>query len=178
MSVHLRHAALGVALFLTACDGAGDVDAGPRVDASGAEAELGTVADSEFAPLNDGDDLPYILGPQGGFHFLASVRVRGVEPGNPTMLGDPSNPRVEFRAWRGDTRVDIRASEYIQGLDPVAGDPGTFEMVGRLLILNITSCADLSGETIRVEVEVEDVNGVIVTDEVTVTAVPDPISCG
>lgn len=184
MPVPLRTAALAALLSFTllpvGCDGAGGVDAGSRPDVPGLvpEAELGTMEDSEFAPLSDGDELAYILGPQGGYHFLASVRVRGVVPGNPDMLGDPSNPRVEFRAWRGDARVDIRASEYIQGLDPVAGDPLTHEMVGRLLILNIMSCADLTGETIRVEVEVEDVEGTVVTDEVTVTAVPDPVTCG
>lgn len=176
----MRRLCLTALLFLAACDGGGGVDAGPRFDAAGVtpEAELGTAEDSEFAPLSDGDELAYILGPQGGYHFLASVRVRGVEPGNPDMLSDPRNPRVEFRAWRGDARVDIRASEYIQGLDPVAGEPGAFEMVGRLLILNITSCDDLTGETLRIEVEVQDVNGVVVTDEATVTAVPDPITCG
>lgn len=167
------------ALILLGCGGADGVDAGRADGAMGtSEAELGTSMDGAFAPLSDGDELPYVFGPQGGYHFLASVRVRGVVSGDPDAPSDPSNPRVEFRAWRGDARVDIRASEYIQGLDPVAGEPGAYEMVGRRLILNIPSCDALRGDTIRVEVEVEDVDGNIARDQATVTAIPDPLTCG
>ncbi|HJL19574.1 MAG TPA: hypothetical protein RMH99_28180 [Sandaracinaceae bacterium LLY-WYZ-13_1] len=180
--MHLTRAITPVvlALSLLACDEAGGADdAGPSgtTDAGPPEAELGT-GEVEFEPLAEGDELPYILGPQGGYHFLASVRVRGVEPGNPDMLADPSNPTVEFRAFQGDTRVDARASSYRQGLDPAPGEPGTYQMVGRLLILNITSCDALTDEAIRVEVEVTDVFGVSATDERTITAVPDPFTCG
>jgi hypothetical protein len=177
----VRTAALvALCVLLAACgEEVEGSDAGPGADAGPVEAtaELGT-GDTEFEPLSDGDDLAYILGPQGGYHFLASVRVRGVEPGNPSMRTDPTNPQTEFRAFRGDQRIDARASSYIQGLDPVPGEDGVHQMVGRLLILNIDSCDALTGETIRVEVTVTDVNGVTATDTRTVTAVPDPLTCG
>jgi hypothetical protein len=165
-------------LALAGCSGAGGADAGSGADAAPVEAvaELGT-GDLEFAPLADGDALPYILGPQGGYHFLASVRVRGVEAGDPDTRTDPRNPRTEFRAYRGEERIDARASSYVQGLDPIPGEDG-HQMVGRLLILDIDSCDALADETVRVEVTVEDVDGVTATDRRTVTAVPDPLTCG
>ena len=40
--------------------------------------EIGT-GEIEFQPLDDGDMLDIIQGPQGGFHLLGSLRVKGIE---------------------------------------------------------------------------------------------------
>jgi len=176
-------AALSLLLIVSGCgggDGGSDpADSGiPRVDAPEIEpmAELGT-GEIEFAPISEGQELQFIRGPQGGFHFLGSVRVKGIDPGNPEDRRDPGNPTTEFRVFRGDERVDLMASMYTQGIDPVPGGDGTeFQMVGRLVILDIETCEDLDGDTVRVEVSVEDAHGTRVTDERTVVAVPHPFN--
>jgi len=150
-------------------------DAGPMMDAGPITPmiEIGT-GELEFETITEGQDLFFILGPQGGFHFLASVYVQGIEGGNPDDRSDPRNPVTEFRVFRDSgERVDLMASRYEQGLDPVMGRPG-HEMVGRLLILGIGDVADLDGDSVRVSVTVSDVDGVMLTDERTVRAVSHP----
>lgn len=154
---------IGWVLCGATCD---SVDAGEPVMPT---LEIGT-GDLEFEPIVDGQDLLYILGPQGGYHFLASMRVTGIDPGTRTDLTDPRNPTTEFRAWLGDARVDLRASSYTQGLDRRMDGQG-YEMVGRLLILDITGPEDLEGMTTRVEVTVTDADGIVLSDERTVRAV-------
>jgi len=163
------------ALLLLGCGGAEPEDASiPPVDAGPPAVELGT-GHPDFEPIEDGGELEFILGPQGGFHFLASARASGVVPGNPDDRFDASNPTTTFRAFVGDRRVDLMASSYTQGLDPSL-EPGVYEMVGRLLLLDIERCSDLTGMTVRVEVEIEDAAGARVRDERTVTAVPHPLN--
>lgn len=51
-----------------------------------AAVELGTWVNQGFAPIEDGDVLPAIFGPQGGEHLPASVQTTGVHPGNGEMV--------------------------------------------------------------------------------------------
>lgn len=163
----IARAGLVVLLALPACGGGDDVaDAGPAV------AELGTGIDG-FEPITNGQDLFVVQGPQGGYHFFGSVTATGVEPGNPDDLSDPRNPNTVFRVFRGDARVDLDASDFTQGLRPVAGTGGV-GMVGRLVILDITDDAQLDGVEVRIEVEIRDVNGATARDQRTVIAVPHP----
>lgn len=136
--------------------------------------ELGT-GELEFEPMVDGQDLEFILGPQGGYHFLASMRVTGVDPGTRTDLTDPRNPTTEFQAWVGDTRVDLRASSYTQGLDRRADGEG-YEMIGRLLILDITGNSDLANMNTRIVVTVRDADGIMLEDERMIRAIPSPLN--
>jgi hypothetical protein len=152
--------ALLAACLLAACGS--DAPDGP------AEATVGTGSDA-FVPLADGDDVMIVQGPQGGFHVFASVRVRGLEPGNPEDLGDPDNPTTVFQAFEGDARVDLDASTYTQGLD-ATGEDGLYEMVGRLLILDIQAAAELDGATLRLTVSITDAAGRSAADQRTVTA--------
>lgn len=60
--------------------------------------EIGTGAEA-FEPLSDGQTLPIIAGPQGGFHLWAAARVR--EP------IDPENLSLRFRVLLdGGTQSD------------------------------------------------------------------------
>jgi hypothetical protein len=156
-----RPAAALLALALAGCGGRDAPDGPP-------EAALGTGSDM-FVPLSDGDDVTIVQGPQGGFHVFASVRVRGLDPGNPEDLGDPDNPTTVFQAFNGDLRVDLDASIYTQGLDPTTED-GLYEMVGRLLILDIQSAVELDGATLRLTVSVTDTAARTATDQRTVVA--------
>lgn len=159
---------IGWVLCGATCEG---VDAGGPVMPT---IEIGT-GELDFEPIQDGQDLEFILGPQGGYHFLASMRVTGIDPGTRTDLTDPRNPTTEFRAWVGDTRVDLRASMYTQGLDRRADGEG-YEMIGRLLILDITGNSDLQNMNTRVEVMVTDADGIMLQDERTIRAVPSPLN--
>jgi hypothetical protein len=178
--------ALG-ALLVTACSSSGgsadggqgdgghstEDSASSTVDAGAPRIELGT-GEIEFQPIEPGSELEYVLGAQGGWHFFGSVRVSGVEAGNPEDRSDPDNPITRFRVFRDSTRVDKGGAVYQQGLDPVPGQPGTFQMIGRRVILDLVRCGELQGVEVRFEVEVEDTRGVELQDSRTVTAVNAP----
>jgi hypothetical protein len=136
-----------------------------------ASVKVGT-GELSFSPLTDGDDVEVVLGPQGGYHIYGSMQVTGIDPGNPDSLGDPSNPTVAFAVFDGEDRLD-RGAVYTQGLDE-SEERGVYEMIGRLLILDITDDDEVVGHTFDVEVYVQDVDGVEVTDAVSVTAIKAP----
>jgi len=160
-------AVAAVVFILPGCGGGDDgPDAGPPA------LTLGTGFEG-FEPLADGADVWIIQGPQGGFHFIGSIRASGIETGNPDDLRDPSNPTTEFSVFRGTDRVDLGAANYTQGLDPVAGT-SEYEMIGRLVILDIQADDELDGVELRFDAEVVDANGVRVTDTRTVVGVPHP----
>lgn len=169
-SLGLLGATLVAATLLAACDGTTQVDAGD-IDAPPIEPSIAIgTGEIEFVPITDGQNLQFVQGPQGGYHFLASMRVTGVDPGDRRNRDDPRNPTTEFRAYLGDQRVDLMASRYVQGLDASPGLSDTYEMVGRLLILDITDPAQLRGMDTRLEVTVTDADGVTLTDSRTVGA--------
>lgn len=154
-----------------------DTDSGTPVEDAGAEptAELGT-GDIEFEPIAEGSELQYVAGPQGGWHFFGSVRVTGIDPGNPDDRDDPDNPLTSFRVARASDDTEEASVVYQQGLDPAPGVPGTYEMVGRRIILDMADCTELEGVEVRFEVEVEDWGGVTVQDARTVTGTNAPIN--
>lgn len=127
---------------------------------------IGTGQDS-FEALVDGDEVPVIQGPQGGFHIFGSFWATGIEPGDPDNLQSPDNPTAQFRVFEGDVRVDIaEATLFTQGLEEVDGGYGT---IGRLVILDITDDAELDGATVRFEVAILDVHGKSASDAVELT---------
>lgn len=65
--------------YSCAC-GDSNVDADGGVEPRGdAQFELGQ-GELEFAPLSDGEALPYAAGSQGGHHVFVSFRARGLQP--------------------------------------------------------------------------------------------------
>lgn len=157
---------LPAALLLAACGS--DAEDDPVLPPS---LELGT-GEVEFESIDDGDDVWVIQGPQGGFHILGSIRVTGVERGDPDDLEDPDNPTTEFQVYRGTERLDVLGARYTQGLDRF--EPGVYGMIGRFVILDIIEDDEVAGDTLHVTVDVTDVNGVQLSDELDVVAVPHP----
>jgi hypothetical protein len=158
-----------IVLAALACGCGGDdepvVEGPPRI-------ELGT-GESSFESLSDGDEIEVVLGPQGGFHLVGSARVGGIHPGDPDDLGDPDNPTTTFRVFVGNTRFDAMASSYTQGLEP-AGN-AEYDMIGRFVILDILDDAELSGMTVRFEVDVVSADGTaMASDSRMLLAVPHP----
>ncbi len=137
-------------------------------------AQLGT-GEWEWEALENGDDVPVILGPQGGHHLLGSVRVSGLEAGDSDNISDEKNPTTSFYVWVNDVNLTPGA-RYTQGLDPVAEtiDPYTHEMVGRFAILDIEDDDELDGVELTFEVVVEDVEGNLVSDLLELIAYPHP----
>lgn len=154
--------ALVTALLASACNG----NVGPGEPA----VEVGTGVDG-FVALADGDTIDVVLGPQGGFHVYGSMRVTGIDPGNPADLTATNNPTTRFTVLRDGARLDIDASRYTQGLES-AGEH--FEMIGRLVILDIQTDDEVANAEVELTVEVTDVNGRAASDTRRLIAVPSP----
>ena len=135
---------------------------------------LGT-GEWEWEKLDEGDRIPVIQGPQGGFHLLGSVRIAGLEPGNPGNLGDPRNPTTTFHVWLDGEELAPLAS-YVQGLDPIPGEQveHTAEMIGRFAILDIGSDDELDGVELLFEVEIIDAEGREASHSLGVVGYPHP----
>lgn len=139
--------------------------------------QLGTGVDG-YVPLADGDDIIIVYGPQGGYHLDGSLRVQGIDPGDADDLSDPRNPLTVFQVLdEGGSPVSglqgAETIEFRQGIDE-SDEPGVYEMVGRKILLDIQDDAELEGQTLTVSVRVEDVDGVVLADQHSVTAVASP----
>jgi hypothetical protein len=136
--------------------------------------ELGT-GEIEFEPLSDGGEIEVVRGPQGGYHLLGSVRVAGIDPGNTEDLSDRSNPTTTFQVFEGERSLAPFAS-FTQGIGEGSSAQWPYEMIGRLVVLDIDSDAELDGHQVRFEVQVRSAGGVELTDARTLTVVPHPLN--
>jgi hypothetical protein len=152
-------------LFALACVGPSD-SAAPLEPA----VQLGT-GEWEWQDLHD--EINVILGPQGGYHILGSVRTRGLVAGDPENLGEPTNPTTHFEVLFNDEDLII-SSDYVQGLEPIDDAEWTHEMVGRFAILSIASDDELDGEDVLFRVTVTDTDGLELSAERTLNCFPDP----
>jgi hypothetical protein len=111
-------------------DGRGDEggtgDAGAAFDAggdcwpvesstAGGEVEIGT-GPLGFEPMPEA--VQFILGTQGGTFLSVHARLRGLEPGNPDDLLDPTNPRTRFSAVLFDGTEVARECPGTVGYEP------------------------------------------------------------
>lgn len=138
--------------------------------------ELGT-GEWEWESLDGTTELPLIQGPQGGFHFLASVRVAGIEPGDAQDLSDPSNPTTQFVVWVDEEDITMTGT-YVQGLDraPHDAEPFFHEMIGRFVIVDILRDDDLDDVEFELSVDVTDVHGTHLSMSRWFTAYPHPFN--
>ena len=72
----------------------------------------------EFVPLQPGEELPLIRGPQGGVHLELSLRATGIDAAdllNGELFGDVNGVRVAtVRPW-----VDFRCNKQVDALDAI-----------------------------------------------------------
>jgi hypothetical protein len=154
----MRRLALTAALLSSsAC---GDDDASVRI---------GTGYDG-FTVLADGDPIDVNAGPQGGFHVFGSIQARGISPGDPEKLAADDNPSTRFSVWRDGARVDSNVATFQQGYAD-AGD-GVYELIGRLVVLDIAGVSDLVDVELRFDVEVTGAGGAEARDSVVVVGRP------
>ena len=156
-------------MFLLFSCGVSPTDSSPTPEP---EIVLGT-GEVEWEEL--GDDISVIMGPQGGYHILGSVRARGILAGDPENLGDPNNPTTHFEVLHEGIDLVI-SSDYVQGLaaTPSSVEHWDVEMIGRFAILGIDSDQSLDGESLLFRVSVSTADGVELSDERTLLAYPDP----
>jgi hypothetical protein len=137
-----------------------------------ATAEIGT-GTLEFEALLPEADLEVVVGPQGGHHFILHARMTGLDPGQPALPGDASNPRTAFTTFRGEERVSLDQPPYRLGYEESAGGelalPG-----GRIVPFDEAFVAELDGARLDVTVEITDVDGDCATDRRTVIAHAGP----
>lgn len=156
----LRLVLCGSLAALVACDGGG---AGGCDDLADVEASLeigsGQLA---FEPL--GEVTGFERGPQGGYHVYGSLRAPGVWTGNEDAF-DETRPVVSF------TLVDDAGGftgGYLNLVRPMTNnDEGVAELVGDLIILDITEPADAEDAAVTLAAEVQDACGTTVTAEAT-----------
>lgn len=158
---------------MAACGGGGD-DGGGDIDASVAVVELGTGMVT-FEPIAEGDPMPLIAGSQGGHHFVLHARMMGLTPGDARDTGNPDNPSTLFIVINeaGD-RQEISSRPYTLGYEET-GD-GWFKMRSARIVEIIEANVDtLIDRPVRLRVEVQDVEGRVVTDEIMVEAFEVPL---
>ena len=135
-----------------------------------ASLELGT-GPTAFAPLSDGDALDMDQGVQGLFHVYGSLRADGVVPGDPQDFSSPTNPIVSMEVMRDGQSVG-GYRDIARPLDP---DPDQgFVLAGDIVLLDITAFAELEGATVLFSVDLEDMCGTRLHDEVTVVTTAEP----
>jgi len=137
---------------------------------------LGT-GEWEWASLDEGGELPVIQGPQGGFHFLGSVRVSGIEAGSPDDLSDLRNPTTTFWVLKDGVQL-APSSRFVQGLDPAPeqAHPYEYEMIGRFVIMDIESDDELDRVEVEMGVRIEDIEGVVLESSATILSYPHPLN--
>ena len=156
-------ALLALAAFLAACTDSG---------LPGVELGTGEIA---FEPISEGQALELIRGPQGGYHFLVSIRTKNLVGGDRGDLGDPTNPTITLDVvHQGESLILI--GPITQGLDsaPASERPFTHQMTGRFAIVDVTDDEQLEGEIVTLSVVVEDSEGAHVEDSVDVRSVAHP----
>lgn len=157
--------ARGVALLaaisvIGSCAGESGVDVGedgevvadpedPCVPGPNPSLELGH-GEGAFMPLEDGGTIELVHGPQGGFHTLMALNARDID-GSEELVG-------ELRGYIGDEQ---RGASFPYLNFRCNGDEGL--QVWGLFLIWEAQPEELHMQTVRVEVEVTDASGEVVT---------------
>jgi hypothetical protein len=140
--------------------------------------EIGSGVD-EFLPLEDGGEILIVQGPQGGHHFDGSLRAQGIPPGDGRDLTNPDNPTTTFRIVRvsDGQQLDVGIT-FTQGLE-TTDEPGVYAVLGRKVIFDrnwVQFDDDVTGVECDFIVEIQAVDGTVLTDTRRVIGVPHPLN--
>lgn len=156
----LRIALCGALLALVACEDGGTGGCDDLADVQ-ASLEIGT-GQLAFEPI--GEVTGFERGPQGGYHVYGSLRAPGVWSGNEDAF-DETRPVVSF------TLVDDAggfSGGYLNLVRPMTNnDEGVAELVGDLVILDISEPSQAEDADVTLAAEVTDACGVTVSAEAT-----------
>ena len=121
--------------------------------------EIGTGA-SQFEPLTAGQEVPLVMGPQGGYHVWGAFRGGDF---------DHENLTIEFVLVRGTTDV-VAGASYIDDGDIVDGG---IEYSRVTVILRDVEPEDISGDLAILALRVRTRDGLELRDEIEIV----PICC-
>lgn len=114
-------------------------------------------------------------GVQDGYNFIANVRMSGFDPGNPSDVLDPKNPRTRIRAYFEDGNIPLNfyASCPVR-LSYIDAGGGEYVMQSGIPIIFETCWRsdNLIGKRIRIDLELADAQGRVAVDSKIVTAAP------
>jgi len=139
---------------------------GAGVDAESLDCKLGT-GDQSFVLVEEGAQVPYYPGPQGGWHVFGSLMARGMVPGVVDDLTAPDTPLLKYRVTKdGETfaGVDYQQPRWLTD----AGD-GWHQHIGEQLVLAILDTYDADGAEVVMEFELTDANGSVLSATLPVT---------
>jgi hypothetical protein len=144
-------------MAFAACDGS---ETGPDCDLGPSALELGTGEDA-FVPLSAGDPLPFVLGPQGGYHVYGSLRATGVATGDPDDPFGPQSPLVTFVVTVDGAEVAAVREQP----RPLVEGPGGATTVGQLVVFSAVDPTAFDGAAATFSAELSDACGTTLTDE-------------
>lgn len=171
---------LTLSLALAACGGGGgsDADAGSSDDGdddggdncdwpidTATEAgsiELGTGTGS-WQPMPE--EIPFILGTQGGTYLVLHSRIKDLEPGNVENFLDPLNPMTRFSATLFDGTVVGRACPSRLGYEPAGEGYYERKQYQNLEFLPFSLGEGAFDTVVKLKVEIIDAEGRYATDE-------------
>ena len=111
--------------------------------------------------LGHAEELPFVQGPQGGFHVFGSFRAYGVHPGEWGGAIGPETPIVNFLVLENEEMLG-----GYQGLHrPLkTRTDGTKELVGEILVLGVGTRDEAANRTVDLLVELVDTCGNTISD--------------
>lgn len=113
--------------------------------------------ESTFVALHDGDSVDVIRGPQGGYHITGAWRGAGFQP--------------RFFTMNFDIRLGDELVGHVGYIDNFEGDDEPWEYLSATVFIgDWVDPASLDGETLRLSILVEDRDGLLLYDEVSVVA--------
>ena len=125
--------------------------------------------DSEFVQVEAGEDLGFVLGPQGFQMFPVSLRTSGIDPGDVDNPASTDRPDVTITLVRDNMEQMTR---YTGRPTFVSGDGAEMlEATGVFLIVDAPS-DELANKFFRAVAEIRDVNGEYRCGSLTFMAVP------
>jgi hypothetical protein len=157
--VSARHLALALALAVLGCDPE------PRENSSGLDGgswpmELGQ-GEVGFAPLAEGDTLPYVAGAQGGYHVFVAFRMRDLDPMRVlvrvTTAVEGHDELVLDRRGRVTFEREANPSGAVAPADAGTGPATRYVYAG--WPAQILEAGEHFGERTRIDVQLEDKNG-------------------
>lgn len=134
--------------------------------------------DEAFVEAPEGDELVVYFGPQGGTHAFCSVRMAGMDPGDPELANsNKANPLVHYLVEAADGSEVLGEATLRFPFVAVEGDDGVYELVGLTMFLEGKTCGATAGAEVLVTLAVTDADGVTASDSRTWLAVMDPDTC-
>lgn len=121
--------------------------------------DVGT-GEAAFVGLEDGDELPFYAGPQGGHHVFVSIRAVDLVPGTGSMT-DPDDPVVSVSLVASDN--DLSTFEARRRV--FADHDGSFELVGQLVVLSHPTPPALDSHPATLTATVQDRCGNTATED-------------